>query len=216
MPIRIVLADDHALFRAGIRAVLKDCEGIEIVAEAADGADVMLLAAQHKPDIIVMDITMAGLNGIEACKRLDKEFPHICVIILSMHIEEEYVIQALQAGASGYVAKDASSSELEIAIRAAYRGERYLSPAVSKHLASDTLQQVGEYYNSLDRLTARQREVLQLIAESRTSQEIANRLFISIKTVETHRAHIMERLNIHDVPGLVRYAIRMRLISIEE
>ncbi len=215
-PIRIVLADDHGMFRAGIRAVLKDCEGIEIVAEAADGAEAVSLAVQHKPDVVVMDISMAGLNGIEACKRLSKELPKVRVVILSMHTEGEYVVRALRAGAVGYVLKDASASEVEIAIRTAFRGDEYLSPAVCRHLDADFRQRVDEPYDSLDRLTARQREILQLVAEGRTTQEIAERLFISIKTVETHRAHLMERLSIFDVPGLVKYAIRMRLITVGE
>jgi len=210
--IRIILADDHTLVRAGFRALFQSIEGIEVVAEASDGREALRLIGVHQPDIILMDIAMAGLNGLEAAARVVQEFPHVRVVMLSMHANEEYVLQALRAGAMGYLLKDASVTELELAIKAVVRNETYLSPAVSKHVV-EYVQRIGGEPNSLERLTARQREILQLIAEGRTTQEIAGTLNISVKTVESHRAQLMERLDIHDVAGLVRYAIRMGVVT---
>jgi DNA-binding NarL/FixJ family response regulator len=210
--IRIILADDHTLVRAGFRALFQSIEGIEVIAEASDGREALRLIAVHQPDIILMDIAMAGLNGLEAAARVVQEFPHVRVVMLSMHANEEYVLQALRAGAMGYLLKDASVTELELAIKAVVRNETYLSPAVSKHVV-EYVQRIGGEPSSLERLTARQREILQLIAEGRTTQEIAGTLNISVKTVESHRAQLMERLDIHDVAGLVRYAIRMGVVT---
>jgi len=217
-PIRVVLADDHALVRAGIRALLENIEGVAVVAEAGDGRAALRAVAEHQPDVVLMDIAMAGLNGLEATARIAREHPAVRVVILSMHANEEYVLRALQAGAIGYLLKDADTAELELAVRAAARGEAYLSPAVSRHLIADYVRRVGQdpqlaesLSHGLSLLTPRQREVLQLIAEGRTTREIARLLNISVKTVETHRAQLMERLDIHDVAGLVRYAIRAGL-----
>lgn len=217
-PIRVVLADDHALVRAGIRALLENIEGVSVVAEAGDGRAALEAVAEHQPDVVLMDIAMAGLNGLEAAARITREHPATRVVILSMHASEEYVLRALQAGAIGYLLKDADTAELELAVRAAARGEAYLSPAVSRHLIADYVRRVGQdlqlaepLSHGLNLLTPRQREVLQLIAEGRTTREIARLLNISVKTVETHRAQLMERLDIHDVAGLVRYAIRAGL-----
>ncbi len=219
-PIRVVLADDHALVRAGIRALLENIEGVSVVAEASDGRAALRAVADHRPDVVLMDIAMAGLNGLEAAARLAREHPAVRVVMLSMHANEEYVLRALQAGAIGYLLKDADTAELELAVRAAARGEAYLSPAVSRHLIADYMRRVGQTPQpaeslsySLSLLTPRQREVLQLIAEGRTTREIARLLNISVKTVETHRAQLMERLDIHDVASLVRYAIRAGLTS---
>ncbi len=219
-PIRVVLADDHALVRAGIRALLEDIEGVSVVAEASDGRAALQAVADHRPDVVLMDIAMAGLNGLEAAARFAREYPAVRVVMLSMHANEEYVLRALQAGAIGYLLKDADTAELELAVRAAARGEAYLSPAVSRHLIADYVRRVGQTPQpaespsySLSLLTPRQREVLQLIAEGRTTREIARLLNISVKTVETHRAQLMERLDIHDVAGLVRYAIRAGVTS---
>jgi DNA-binding NarL/FixJ family response regulator len=211
--IRMLLAEDHTIVRAGIRALLQSLEGIEVVAEAGDGREAIRLIGIHNPDIVLMDIGMAGLNGLEATARITKEFPHVHVVILSMYASEEYVLQALRAGAVGYLIKDADMAELEIAIRAVAREETYLSPAVSKHVVADYVRRVGGEPSSLERLTRRQREILQLIAEGHSTQEIAQMLSISVKTVETHRSQLMERLDIHDVASLVRYAIRMGLIT---
>lgn len=212
MPIRVLLADDHTLVRAGFRALFQSIDGVDVIAEASDGREALRLVAVHQPDIVLMDIAMSGLNGLEAAARLTQDFPHVRVIMLSMHANEEYVLQALRAGAMGYLLKDASVAELELAVKAVMRDETYLSPAVSKHVV-EYVQRIGGESSSLERLTGRQREILQLIAEGRTTQEIAQVLNISVKTVETHRAQLMERLDIHDVAGLVRYAIRMGVVT---
>jgi DNA-binding NarL/FixJ family response regulator len=212
-PIRVVLADDHALVRAGIRSLIASIPGVEVVAEAGDGHELLALVARLRPRIVLMDIAMPGLNGLEATARLARSHPETAVIILSMHAAEEYALQALRAGASGYVLKDADLNELELALNAVARGQTYLSPAMSKHLVSDYRRRVAEQPDPLDRLTPRHREVLQLIAEGQTTKEIAARLKLSVKTVETHRAQLMDRLDIHDVAGLVRFAIRVGLIA---
>lgn len=215
-PIRVLLADDHTLVRAGFGALLQSLPDIQVVAEADDGREALRLIEEHQPDVVLMDIAMPGLNGLEAVARVTEEFPYVRVIILSVHANEEYVLRALRTGAAGYLLKNASAAELEFAISSATRGETYLSPAVSKHVAA-YVQRVGvETSFSLERLTPRQREVLQLIAEGHTTQEIARLLNVSVKTVEKHRMQLMERLDIHDIAGLVRYAIRVGLVMLEE
>jgi DNA-binding NarL/FixJ family response regulator len=168
--------------------------------------------ASTTPDVVLMDLTMPGLGGLQTLTRVQEEFPNIRVIIMSMHDNEEYVWQALRAGASGYLLKDSGVEELELAVRSVARGGTYLSPAVSRHVVTDYIRRVAPQ-SSLDRLTPRQLEIVQLIAEGNTNQEIARTLSISIKTVETHRYQLMERLEIHDVPGLVRFAVRMGLVA---
>lgn len=210
--IRVLLADNHTLVRAGLRAILQNIEGIQVVAEAGDGLEALRLIEDHQPDVVLMDIAMPQMNGLEATARVVKEFPDVRVIILSMHASEEYVLQALRNGAMGYVLKDAGIGELELAVKASFQGDIYLSPAVSKHVITNYLQRVGDESSTQAQLTSRQREILQLIAEGRTTKEIAQLLFISAKTVETHRMQLMKRLNIYDVAGLVRYAIRMGLV----
>ena len=210
--IRVLLADNHTLVRAGLRALLQNIEGIQVIAEAGDGREALHLVAEHQPDVVLMDIAMPEMNGLEAAAHVVKEFPQVRVIILSMHANEEYVLQALRIGAMGYLLKDAGISELELAIKAICQGETYLSPAVSKHVVANYLQRVSDESSSSTQLTSRQREILQLIAEGRSTKEIAELLFISVKTVETHRMQLMKRLDIHDVAGLVRYAIRMGLV----
>ena len=212
-PIRVLLADDHTLVRAGICSLIKNMEGTEVIAEAGDGREALRLVRTHRPDVVLMDVAMPGLNGLEATARIAKKFPHVRVIILSMHINEEYVLQALRAGAAGYLVKGADAAELEIAIRAVARGETYLSPTVSKHVVTDYIQRISGETTSLELLTPRQREVLQLIAEGYSTKKIASTLKISVKTVETHRMQLMERLDIHDIAGLVRYAIRVGLVK---
>jgi len=212
-PIRILLADDHALVRAGIRALAQNLAGVEVVAEAVDGREALAAIKTHQPDIVLMDISMAGLNGLEAAARVARDFPNVRVIILSAHSNEEYVCQALRAGAAGYLLKDAGTSELDLAIKAVARGETYLSPTVSKHVIADYLRRTGGETGSLQLLTPRQREILQLIAEGQTTKQIAKTLHISVKTVETHRMQLMERIDIHDVAGLVRFAIRVGLVQ---
>ena len=219
--IRVLLADDHSLVRAGIRALLESLDGVSVIDEASNGREALSLIEQHRPDVVLMDIAMSELNGLEATTRVSKEYPHVRVIILSMHANEEYVLQSLRAGAAGYLLKDAGTTELEMAIKAVAAGETYLSPPVSKHVIAEYMRRIGgESSNGeqsgLNRLTLRQREILQLIAEGYTTQEIAQKLNISVKTAETHRTQLMERLDIHDIAGLVRYAIRMGLISLDE
>jgi len=210
--IRVVLADDHTLVRAGIRALLEKLPDVHVVAEASDGREAVHLVTTTQPDVVLMDIAMPGLNGLEATRRLVKEFPAIRVLILSMHKNEEYVWQALRAGAVGYLLKDADLAELALAITAVTRGETYLSPPISKHVIREYVQRVGGEETGLEQLTPRQREILQLIAEGHTTKMIAQRLGLSVKTVETHRVQMMERLDIHEIAGLVRYAIRMGVV----
>lgn len=211
--VRILLADDHALVRAGIRSLLDDFHGVEVVAEGANGREALRLIEQHRPQVVLMDIMMPELNGLDAAARVAAQFPDTRVIILSMNATEEYVLQALRAGAAGYVLKDARPAELEEAIRAVVRGDTYLSSAVSRHVVAAFRQKANGATRSLDQLTPRQREVLQLIAEGASNKQIAHKLGISVKTAEGHRAQLMAALEIHDVAGLVRYAIRMGLIS---
>lgn len=214
--LRLLVADDHELVRAGFRSLLQAINGVEIVAEASDGLQALELIRTHHPDVVLMDISMPGLNGLEALSRIRKEFPRVRVLILSMHTSEEYVLQALRNGAAGYLLKDASPLELDLAVRAATRGEIYLSPAISGHVIESYLQRTTASEAPPDRLTPRQREILQLIAEGWSTKEMAARLGISVKTVESHRMQLMERLQIHDVAGLVRYAIRVGLVTSEQ
>jgi DNA-binding NarL/FixJ family response regulator len=212
-PIRLVLADDHTLVRAGMRTLLQSLPGIEVVAEANNGREVLELIEKHRPDAVMMDISMPELNGLEATRRIARDRPEVRVIILSMHATEEYVWQALRAGAAGYLLKDADTAELEAAVKAVAKGGSYLSRAVSKHVIGDYLRRTGTDSNALGLLTPRQREVLQLIAEGNSTKEIARKLHLSVKTIETHRMQLMERLGIHDVAGLVRFAIRAGLVT---
>ena len=212
--LRILLADDHTLVRAGIRALLAQMPDIEVVGEVGDGREALALAKACGPDVLLMDIAMTGMSGLEAAAQVKKECPGVKVIILSMHANEEYVIQALRVGAVGYLLKDAASVELELALKAAVAGQTYLSPAISKQVIENYITRVGAIVPP-DPLTPRQREILQLVAEGRSTKEIAFALEISIKTVEAHRAQIMERLDIHDVPSLVKYAMRTGLIPPE-
>ncbi|MBK9711885.1 MAG: response regulator transcription factor [Kouleothrix sp.] len=218
--IRVLLADDHALVRAGIRALLGNIDGVVVVAEAGDGREALRLIGEHQPDVVLMDIAMPGLNGLEAVARISKDFPDVHVLIVSMHANEEYVLHALRAGAVGYLLKGARAAELDLAVTSAARGEIYLSPSISRHVVNQYVLGAGaerpeQGAAPAERLTPRQREILQLIAEGRTTKEIAVLLSISVKTAEMHRAQIMQRLDIHDVAGLVRYAIRIGLITPE-
>jgi DNA-binding NarL/FixJ family response regulator len=213
--LRVLLADDHALVRAGMRSLLRDIEGVEVVGEAADGAQALALAERERPDVVLLDIAMKGMNGLEAAARFRELHPGIKVIILSMHASEEYVLQALRAGAAAYLIKDSATAELEIALRSVMRGETYLSPAISRQVVEGYVQRVGAGAGE-DPLTPRQREVLKRIAEGRSTKEIAFDLGLSVKTVETHRAQIMERVGIRDVAGLVRYAMRTGLVPPEK
>lgn len=214
--VRVLLADDHTLVRAGIRALLDKLPDVQVVAEATDGRDALSLVKTHQPHVVLMDIAMPGLNGLEATRRMVKEFPRTNVLILSMHASEEYVWQALRGGAAGYLLKGAELAELALAIKAVTRGETYLSPPISKQVIRDYVRRVGGEETLFERLTPRQREILQLIAEGATTKAIAKTLHVSVKTIETHRAQLMERLGIHDVAGLVRYALKIGLVQTNE
>lgn len=211
--IRVMLADDHTLLRAGIRALLQTMPGIEIVAEAADGREALRLIAAEHPDVIVLGMMMPNLNGLDAAARIARAFPNTRVVILSMRPDEDSVLRTLRAGAVGYVVKTDSPAELELAIRAAARGESFLSSAVAGYVVADCLKRVDRERTSLERLTPRQREVLQLIAEGHTTKEIAKQLGISAKTAEAYRGELMRALDIHDIASLTRYAIREGLVS---
>jgi DNA-binding NarL/FixJ family response regulator len=214
--VRVLLADDHTLVRAGIRALLQSIEGVEVVAESGDGREALELIARHRPDVALLDIAMPGMNGLEIAKRITRESPRTRVVILSMHADPSYVQQALRAGAAGYLLKGAAVSELPLALRSVMLGETYLTPKVSKHVVDGFLREGEGEPGPLHGLTKRQCEILQLIAEGHPTKEIAVILDVSIKTVETHRARLMDRLDIHDVPGLVRFAIRAGLVSSDE
>jgi DNA-binding NarL/FixJ family response regulator len=217
-PVRILIADDHALLRAGIRALLENIPQVEVVAEAANGQEALAAVAAQRPDLILTDIAMPVMNGLELVAHLSREYPDIKTIILSMHSNEEYVCKALQSGAVGYLLKDSGTAELSLAIQAIARGESYLSPGVSKHVIADYIRRTtsGSEPRPPELLTPRQREILRLIALGQTTKAIARTLGISVKTVETHRAQLMERLDIYDVAGLVRYAIRIGLAKLDE
>jgi DNA-binding NarL/FixJ family response regulator len=212
-PLRILLADDHVLMRAGLRRLVETMEGVMVVGEAGDGAETLRLAESLHPDVVLLDVAMPGLNGLDVAARLSSHAPPIPSVILTGYDSEEFVARALRAGAVGYLLKESAVAELEIAVRAAARGESYLSPAVSRHIVNDYLKRPSDPASPLDSLTQRQREILQLVAEGHTSKDIADRLGLSLKTVESHRAHIMERLGLRDVASLVRFAIRAGLVS---
>jgi DNA-binding NarL/FixJ family response regulator len=211
--IRVLLVDDHGLFRAGIRCLLQSIKGVEVVAEAGDGREGLRLIEAHRPDVVLMDIMMPSLNGLDATARVARACPATRVIMLSMNAGEDYVLQAMRAGAAGYLVKSADPAELELAIRAVARGETFLSSAISQHVVADSLGRVGTERTSVERLTPRQREVLQLIAEGHTTKEIAKGLGISPKTAEAYRGELMKALDIHDIASLTRYAIRMGVVS---
>ena len=207
---RILVADDHTLVRAGLTSLIARLSDMEVVGEASDGRHAMRMVRELKPDIVLMDIAMPGLNGLEAAERIHGLEPQIKIIILSMHASEDYVAQALKAGASGYLLKDAATTELEMALKSVSMGQFYLSPAISRQVVDNYLRGGP---TGIEVLTPRQREILQLIAEGKSTREIADTLHLSVKTIETHRTQLMERLDIYDTAGLVRYAIRKGLVS---
>jgi DNA-binding NarL/FixJ family response regulator len=212
---RILLVDDHVLLRAGVAALIRGLEGLEVVAEADDGLQALALVESHRPEIVLTDIAMPRMNGLELVARLAETRPEIRVVILSMHVDEEYVREAMAAGAAGYLLKDANTAELALALRTVARGQTYLSPAVSGKVVS-SFQRLARGEGAVpasDALSPRQREVLRLIAEGQTTKAIARILGVSVKTVESHRSQLMERLKIHDIAGLVRYAIRVGMID---
>ena len=210
-PIRVLIADDHALVRGGIRALVEKIEGVVVVGEAGKGSEALELVHELKPNLLLLDLTMPDGGGFEVLEHVKKDFPEMLVIVLTVHEAGEYAIRALREGAAGFLPKSAASTELEQAIQTVIDGEIYISPEMLKK----TVIKGTTKRELLDTLSPRQREVLRLIAEGRTTKQIAAELGISVKTVETHRAQLMERLNIRDVAGLVRYAILVGLIDVE-
>jgi DNA-binding NarL/FixJ family response regulator len=210
--IRVLLADDHTIVRKGLRSLLEDEANIQVVGEAEDGREAVRMTQQLLPDVVLMDISMPGLSGLEATRQIKERFPEVNVLVLTRHANEEYVLQILQAGASGYVVKKAAPAELMLAIQAVYRGDSFLSPAISREVIEEYTRRAGA--NDYDRLTDREREVLQLIAEGRSNREIAELLHVSMKTVENHRANLMDKLGLRSVAELTRYAIRKGIISL--
>jgi DNA-binding NarL/FixJ family response regulator len=213
MTVRVLLAEDHLLVRAGIRALLDGFGDVEVVGEVTSGTEVLPAVALLIPDVVLMDISMQGMNGLEATRRLLDDHPDTRVIMVSMHASEDYVARALRAGARGYLTKASAAQELERALHAVMDGDQYIDSHISRSALEAYLRRLGDDEQEKDVLTARQREILQLIAESLGTKEIAFQLGVSTKTVETHRKQLMERLNIHDVAGLVRYAIRTGVVS---
>ena len=214
-PVRVVIADDHKLVRSGFKAMLRELGNVEVLAETGDGREALELLKTHCPDVALLDITMPGLTGIEVAHRIAKDYPGIRIIILSMHTTTDYIAKAIRAGVSGYLLKNADPMELELAIRAVSEGHKYLSPAVSKSLVDDYARRVESADDLADQLTDRQREILQLLAEGKSNKDAARVLKLSVKTVETHRKQLMDRLDIHDIAGLVRFAIRAGIVSVD-
>jgi len=213
--IRILLADDHNILRDGMRLLLERQPGFVVIAEASDGREALDLAQDQHPDVVVMDIGMPNMNGIEATRRIVDKQPATGVVILSMHHDESYVIRSLKAGARAYLLKDAVKTELIAAIQAVVQGRSFFSPKISKILQEDYIRtiELRDVEDSYDLLTDREREILQLVAEGKTNKEIANQLNLSMYTVDTHRSHILQKLNLHSVPELILYAVRKGIIS---
>jgi len=213
--IKILVVDDHRILRQGIRSLLASQEDFEIVAESSDGRESVKDVMKHKPDVVLMDIAMPNLNGFEATRQIKKKQPDTKILVLSMYRDDEYVLQALQAGVSGYVLKDVAVEELITAIRSVYNDQYYLSPSISRTVIDASLGKIEKADKEpFDLLTPREREIVQLISEGYTNKQIATKLFISVKTVDAHRSHIMDKLDIHDVAQLVKYAIRKGLTDL--
>lgn len=214
-PLRIVLADDHTVMRGGLRLLLEREPGFGVVGEASNGREAIQLAEEHSPDVVVMDVAMPTLNGIEAAARIATVRPHTAIVILSMHSDESYVLRALKAGARGYLLKDSAEADLIQAVRAVSDGKAFFSPAIGKLLVEDYVRQIRQrgVEDSYELLTPRERELLQLLAEGQTTKEIAAALNLSPHTVDTHRGNLMQKLNLHSIPELILYAVRKGVIS---
>jgi len=212
--IKVLVVDDHAIMRDGIRALLGLHDDIEIVGEASEGKEAIEKVRELAPDVVVMDIAMPGMDGLEATRRIRKKSPKVKVLVLTQHDNREYILSAIKAGTTGYVPKRALGSDLVSAIRTVYKGDSFLYPSAAAALIEDYLQQ-AKREEPYDRLTAREREILKLIAEGHTSREIAEMLFVSLKTVLGHRTKIMEKLDLHNRSELIRYAMRKGLVSLD-
>ena len=213
--IRILLADDHTVMRNGLRLLLERQPNLTVVGEASDGRETVRLAESVSPDVVVMDIAMPNLNGIEAARQIIAARPEISIVILSMHSDESYVVRALKAGARAYLLKDSAEGDLIAAIHAISEGKSFFSPAISRILVEDYMRQLEHKHveDTYELLTAREREILQLLAEGKTNKEVASMLNLSVYTVETHRTHILQKLNLHNVPELILYAVRKGIIA---
>ena len=215
LPIRILLADDHRIVRQGLRRILEENSGMEVAGEASDGREAVQMALDKEPDVIIMDVAMPHLGGMEAIRQISKRLPAAKVLVLSMYSDESYVVQMLEAGAKGYLLKDSADTDLVEAVLAVSNGKSFFSPLISKILLDEYVRQVQEkgISDRYELLTEREREILQLIAEGKTSREIAELLNLSTSTVDTHRGHIMEKLDLHNPYEVVLYAVRKGLIS---
>ncbi len=214
--VRLVIVDDHTLVRAGIRALLQKIPGVRVVAEANNGTFALQMVEKYNPDIVLLDIEMPGMNGLDVTAHISTVFPKSAVIILSMHEDQEYVMRAIRAGAKGYLLKGSSTPELELAITAVADGQTFLSPAAAKHVVGDLAERNAQASGPLERLSPRQRQVVELIVTGHSRKQIAAKLNVSPKTVDTYRAQCMEKLQVHDVASLVRFAIRNGLVGAEE
>ena len=214
-PVRILLADDHTVMRSGLRLLLERQPNLKVVGEAADGRQAVTLSESANPDVVIMDIGMPNLNGIEAARQIVSRSPRTAIAILSMHSDESYVIRALKAGARAYLLKDSAEADLLAAVRALTEGKSFFSPAISKILVEDYMRQLERQgaEDTYELLTNREREILQLLAEGKTNKEAASLLNLSLYTVETHRTHILQKLNLHNVPELILYAVRKGIIA---
>jgi len=213
--IRIVLADDHVVMRNGLKLLLERQPNFEVAGEAANGREAVEICEKLKPDVLVLDIAMPNLNGIEAARQISTKLPQIAIVILSMHSDESYVLRALKAGARAYLLKDSAEADLINAIRAVSEGKAFFSPAISKMLVDDYVRRLEQrgVDDSYELLTTREREILQLLAEGKSNKEVAAMLNLSLYTVETHRGNILQKLNLHSVPELILYAVRKGVIS---
>ncbi|MBK9167584.1 MAG: response regulator transcription factor [Bryobacterales bacterium] len=214
-PIRVLLADDHGVVRKGLRFLLARHEDIEVVAEAADGREAVQMAAEFSPNVVVMDVAMPRLNGIDATRQIMQKNPRTGVVMLSMHSDESYLVRALTAGARGYLLKDSAEADLASAVQAVAQGKSFFSPAIAKTLLEDYVRylQQRNLEDSYDLLTDREKEILQLLAEGKSNKEVASLLNISPYTVETHRTNLMQKLNLHNTAEIVLYAVRKKIIT---